>query len=283
MRLCCRFLEELGLNDIFAKEEKGPEKSGTAARPEEDQKYFHPVDNPLRGEEQLVSNTLGSNTESDKQQIIESLGGQEAPKLTDPSEPNAQSRNEFEAETEQKVDLDTPVGTLEPQRSSESESSVREATSSFVQKSLLERRGGLLSHMDSVRALSFLDKEQIMVSVGEDCMVKLWNIKAIRQNWQNESIEPYYTLRGHTAPLFAMCQSNSAAKERLVYTAGEEGHIRVWDIPDPTKIVPYSPTDGKNYCVGVWKAHDEPVWQLVAHPTNVLFISESLRRITYFL
>ena len=145
----------------------------------------------------------------------------------------------------------------------------------------LEKKSALLSHMDSIRGLTYLDKDQLLASVSEDCLVKLWNLKEIRQNWQSESIEPFLTLRGHTAPLIAICQSNGTAKERLIYTAGAEGHIRVWDIPDPSKVVPYGPTDGKNYCVGLWKAHEEPVWQLAAHPTNVYLFPPNMCRITY--
>ena len=143
---------------------------------------------------------------------------------------------------------------------------VEAAATSKMQKKLLEKKTSLLSHMDSVRGLSYLDKEGVLASISEDCLVKLWNLK---DPIKPEGFEPYFTLRGHTAPLFTICQSNSSAKERLLYTAGAEGQIRVWEVPEPSKIVPYGPSDGKNFCVGIWKAHEEPVWQLCAHPTNV--------------
>jgi hypothetical protein len=43
-----------------------------------------------------------------------------------------------------------------------------------------------------------------MVSVSEDCMMKLWDVKALRAANGEDDIEPIYTYRGHTEPLFAL-------------------------------------------------------------------------------
>jgi len=138
-------------------------------------------------------------------------------------------------------------------------------------KKLLEKKLSLLSHMDSIRGLTFIEKYGVLASISEDCLVKLWNLKDMKP----EEFEPYYTLRGHTAPLFTICQNKQNSSESLIYTAGAEGHIRVWEIPSPSTIVPYSKTDGKNFCVGIWKAHEEPIWQLLTHPTNDFLLSVS--------
>jgi striatin 1/3/4 len=133
--------------------------------------------------------------------------------------------------------------------------------------------------MDSVRGLAYFDTEQILASVSEDCLVKLWDIKDIKKNFNAEAIEPYFTLRGHTAPVFAICKNNGLSKEKYIYTAGEEGQIRVWEVPLSSQILPYGKTEGRNFCIGVWKGHTETIWDLAFHPTNVFshqYITQNL-------
>ena len=127
----------------------------------------------------------------------------------------------------------------------------------------------LLSHMDSVRGVIQLDKEGILASASEDCLLKLWNIKEASKQ-PSEVIEPYITLRGHVDPIFTICQSNSSAKESLIYTAGSEGQVRVWQPPNSSTIVPYGQSDGINYELGSWNAHSEAIWQVLTHPINVI-------------
>ena len=49
------------------------------------------------------------------------------------------------------------------------------------------------------------------------------------------NLEPYFTLRGHTGPLLSVTgpgQSRKSYKNsNLLFTAGDEGCIRVWDVP----------------------------------------------------
>ncbi len=99
-------------------------------------------------------------------------------------------------------------------------------------------------------------------------MMKLWDVKAIRQiNHEDDfTLEPSYTYRGHTGPLFALASNHGRTfDDSYLYSAGSEGVIRIWKIPPLYKDI-YSKNDGKNYCVGVFSSHKDVVWQLVYHP-----------------
>jgi len=81
------------------------------------------------------------------------------------------------------------------------------------------------SHMDVVRGIHFVSEIESLVTVSEDCTVKLWSLKGLEVD-----AEPYVTLRGHTGPLFAVAGGHPQHK-RVVFTAGSEGSIRVWNLP----------------------------------------------------
>lgn len=92
-------------------------------------------------------------------------------------------------------------------------------------------------HLDSVRGVEFIDSLDCMASVSEDCTVKLWDVKLMHKNMEDgfgEGIEfkgdPYYTLRGHTGPLFKI--AGSIINDKIIYTAGNEGVVRIWRVPD---------------------------------------------------
>jgi hypothetical protein len=72
------------------------------------------------------------------------------------------------------------------------------------------------------------------------------------------------TLRGHTGPLMSITgpkQVSDEKVERLLFTAGTEGVIRVWNMPDSQVDEKYPQTSGRNYCVGVLSDNvSEPVW-----------------------
>jgi len=73
------------------------------------------------------------------------------------------------------------------------------------QASGVELKYQLRSHMDSVRGLRFVEAIDSLVSVSEDCTVKLWSIKTMMDKAeQGVQVEPYVSLRGHTGPLFTM-------------------------------------------------------------------------------
>ena len=111
----------------------------------------------------------------------------------------------------------------------------------------------------------------VLVSISEDCTVKLWNTKNIEQNYaETESnLEPYITLRGHTGPLFTVSGAGSGSgMGRVIYTGGSEGSVRVWHLPMMSEVNQYGDTlDGKNYCIGEWaESSGEPVWDVKHHP-----------------
>jgi striatin 1/3/4 len=120
----------------------------------------------------------------------------------------------------------------------------------------------------------------VLVSISEDCTVKLWNVKNIEQRYQDAegNLEPYITLRGHTGPLFAITgpgqSSASQAGGRIVYTAGSEGSIRAWHLPQTHEVNEYGDTyDGRNYCIAEWtETSGEPIWDIKHHPYSVIFI-----------
>lgn len=64
------------------------------------------------------------------------------------------------------------------------------------------------------------------------------------------------TLRGHTGPLLSvtgLSDDRKSNNRNLLFTAGDEGCIRVWNVPLISDVNQYGDTyDGKNYCIGVW-------------------------------
>lgn len=116
---------------------------------------------------------------------------------------------------------------------------------------------------------------EILATVSEDCMVKLWSLDDIDSKYarSNGNMEPYLTLRGHTGPLLAVTglseDQKTAKNKNLLFTAGDEGCIRVWDVPAISEVNEYGDTfDGRNYCVGVWQDENnrEAIWGLSYHP-----------------
>ena len=81
-------------------------------------------------------------------------------------------------------------------------------------------------------------------------------------------------MRGHTGPLFSITgpmNSNS----RVVFTAGSEGTIRVWNLPAINEVASYGDTlDGKNYCIGAWtESAQEAFWDIRHHPYSVIILT----------
>ena len=133
------------------------------------------------------------------------------------------------------------------------------------------------SHMDVVRDAQFSCNLNYLITVSEDCMVKLWDIKGLKKNTlpHPNKLEPCFSYRGHTGPLFTLCVGSGLQEnEHFFYTAGNEGIIRIWGIPS-VDVSKYPRTNGKNYCVGLWTSHRDVIWQLVHHPIEDLLLSVS--------
>lgn len=106
----------------------------------------------------------------------------------------------------------------------------------------LNEKFTLKSHMDSVRNAHILPGSDVLATVSEDCMVKLWSLEGIESRYtkSNGNVEPFLTLRGHTGPLLAVAglveERKSAKNKNLLFTAGDEGCIRVWDVPSISDV-----------------------------------------------
>ena len=140
----------------------------------------------------------------------------------------------------------------------------------------------LNSHFDEVRKLSYLENMNCLISVSEDCLIKVWDMNNIMYNSQNEDITPYLNLRGHTGPLFCV----EHGKENLIYTGGNEGLIRIWNILPPTEINNYSSNDELiNLNLGYFQNNEENemYWDLKHHPKeNILISLSSYANITFW-
>lgn len=95
--------------------------------------------------------------------------------------------------------------------------------------------------MDIIRGVQFVPSVDAMATISEDCMVKIWNLSDLDRKYaessstENTSMEPYLTLRGHGGPLLCVTSITDASRQsenkNLLFTAGIEGTIRVWNIP----------------------------------------------------
>lgn len=100
----------------------------------------------------------------------------------------------------------------------------------------------LKCHLDAVRALQFNMNMNIMASASEDKTIRLWKAdsfcnKEMEEEFTNQQqIFSYMTLRGHKGALFTLSgpdDTNQYSHKKVLYSAGEEGIIRVWKIPSP--------------------------------------------------
>ena len=132
----------------------------------------------------------------------------------------------------------------------------------------------LNSHFDEVRKLAYLENINSLISVSEDCLIKVWSLNNIMYNSQNEDITPYLNLRRHTGPLF--CVAND--KNNLIYTGGNEGLIRIWNILPPNEVNNFSSNEELiNLNLGFFQNNEENeiYWDLKHHPKENILISLS--------
>jgi WD40 repeat protein len=109
--------------------------------------------------------------------------------------------------------------------------------------------------LDTVRDGQFIPELDLAVTVSEDCTVKLWDLKNIDQQdksltenikynfiddgtdfaGDSYSFYSYCTLRGHTGIVTKVAVGPSGEQGTLMYTAGIEGIVRVWKVPESVK------------------------------------------------
>ena len=141
----------------------------------------------------------------------------------------------------------------------------------------------LKSHFDEVRKLVYLENINSLISVSEDCLIKVWSMENIMYNNQSDDIEPYLNLRGHTGPIFCITHG----KDNLIYTAGNENLIRIWNILPSNEINSFHSNNEINRLhLGYIQDNDnekEIYWDLKHHPTENLLISlSSIGKLTFW-
>ena len=65
-------------------------------------------------------------------------------------------------------------------------------------------------------------------------MMKLWDVRTFANSTDQTHHEPYYAVRGHGGPIFAVTgtqKEDSSAPCSLIFTGGAEGIIKVWSPP----------------------------------------------------
>jgi hypothetical protein len=83
-------------------------------------------------------------------------------------------------------------------------------------------------------------------------------------------IDPYLVLRGHTGPLFSLTQSPESLEQNIIYTAGNEGIIKIWKIPKAEELMQYGDIDIVFNCnIGFFQKSNEVVWDMKHHPKQV--------------
>ena len=134
----------------------------------------------------------------------------------------------------------------------------------------------LRSHFDEVRKLTYLPEMNSLVSVSEDCLIKVWSLNNLFSNSQYKVLEPYLTLRGHTGPLY--CTEKGKEGSSIIYTAGNEGLIQIWNVPKQEDVQQYGPSETLfNLNVGFYQKSEEGeiIWDLKHHPSSELLVSLS--------
>jgi WD40 repeat protein len=81
------------------------------------------------------------------------------------------------------------------------------------------------------------------------------------------------SLRGHTGPLFSL--ATSPDDSNIIYTAGNEGLIKIWNIPRPDETSLYGDSDIVFNCnIGIFDnpetSNHEVIWELKHHPKQVI-------------
>lgn len=125
----------------------------------------------------------------------------------------------------------------------------------------------LNGHLDAVRDICFLTKD-ILVSVSEDCQIKIWNINHNVNNDKGQ--QPIQTLQEHTGPIF--CCEAAKYQTGIFFTGGNEGIIRIWNLQNPYGITGGSESEfikvGKEFS---FRGNVETIWEQASHDTKVTF------------
>lgn len=95
----------------------------------------------------------------------------------------------------------------------------------------MKETGSFNAHLDAVRKIYVNDSKDFMVTLSEDCLVKVWPYASVIKN-KHEHLEPSKTYREHAGPLFALTGGPSPfnPEESLFFTGGSDCLIKQWKI-----------------------------------------------------
>ncbi len=83
----------------------------------------------------------------------------------------------------------------------------------------------LKSHFDSVREIALSQDRKYLISVSEDMLINLWDLKK-KIKTSKEVFEPDLTLRGHTKPIFSLASRHNDPYNNIsFFTGGNEVNI----------------------------------------------------------
>eukprot|EP00747_Dinoflagellata_sp_TGD_P168845 gnl/TRDRNA2_/TRDRNA2_196204_c0_seq1.p1 gnl/TRDRNA2_/TRDRNA2_196204_c0~~gnl/TRDRNA2_/TRDRNA2_196204_c0_seq1.p1 ORF type:complete len:625 (+),score=118.27 gnl/TRDRNA2_/TRDRNA2_196204_c0_seq1:53-1927(+) len=138
------------------------------------------------------------------------------------------------------------------------------------------RRWTLRSHLDGARCVVCDEQAGVLVSCGEDALVKAWDLAPL---WKgsplSDEMEPYVTLRGHTAAVLCVAYRS---QDRVLFSAGMDYSIRAWRLPDSRSYNAYSADLSSQQATlraGLLVGHRDNVWTVQLHPHLPSLLSSS--------
>lgn len=143
----------------------------------------------------------------------------------------------------------------------------RVAAAAWPRQACTDRRWTFRSHLDGARCIVCDESASVLVSCGEDALVKGWDLGPLWRGAPNsDELEPYITLRGHTAPVLAL---SYRMQDRTLFSAGMDCTIRAWHLPESNAYNAYSSNSTAqrgSIRLGALAGHTDTVWGLDRHP-----------------
>eukprot|EP00344_Euplotes_crassus_P010924 CAMPEP_0197011160 /NCGR_PEP_ID=MMETSP1380-20130617/57389_1 /TAXON_ID=5936 /ORGANISM="Euplotes crassus, Strain CT5" /LENGTH=336 /DNA_ID=CAMNT_0042433641 /DNA_START=1 /DNA_END=1011 /DNA_ORIENTATION=- len=273
-----KFLEEIGFEDVFSTADVADIKDLFTKATSSLSKNQELLKTVSRIEEEVKRKIFQEENKKEtlEEQFKQIRGSDHQKNPSDGKDSEASGERSNEAENQEEVLSDASFDSV--QRDDQSSTIIEADYANKMSPINLKHEFNV--HLDSVRGVQFVGSLDCMASVSEDCTVKLWDVKLMHKNMEDgfgEGIEfkgdPYYTLRGHTGPLFRV--TGSKINDQIIYTAGNEGIVRIWKVPDVEDVDIFGQgLDNNDFCLGILNGHNsEPIWDLKHHPTLPFLLS----------